>query len=227
MKLKNYSWVLEGITAIILLAAVVVMFIRQDELNALVIQLIGIGVLFFTVMRIKPILASRNEKDFVIIMVLEFVLSLVVGFVMLFLAQKVLTSDIYSFSRLTGVVIYTRGIVHFYTTTKRYELNDMVSFIANILLISFGFLFLFNTLKETYVVWIIYALSFLLIGYFSYRSFNGYSRFRLQKMNELKLQNYSEKKKQPKVEDPKQIEEKINPKVYNEPEEERPTVDVN
>jgi hypothetical protein len=221
MKLKNYSWALEGLAALILLAGFIVMFMYRNELPDLIINLIGLGVLFFTVMRIKPILASRNEKDYVIIMVLEFLVTLFAGIMMLFFVDIVNTSKLVSFARLTGAVFYVRGIVHFYTTAKRYELHDMVSFIVHIVFISLGFLFLVNNsdLLNSFV-WVIYFLTLVLSGYFGYRSFNGYRGFRLQKENNLKIQDYLTGEKEPVIEDPKQVEiEKID-----EPQEDRPTI---
>ena len=229
MKLKTYGWALEGLAALVIFVGLIIMLTQKEDLSALVIQAVGLGILFFTIMRIKPIVSSRNEKDFVIIMVLELVLTIVVGIIMLFFSTTVEGSKIISFSRLTGVVLYTRGIVHFYTTAKRYELHDIVAFIVHVLFISFGFLFLFNALEANYVVWVIYALSFLLVAFFSYRSYNGYSQFRTQKENELKMQDYVEKdkKKEKVIEDPKNINDEINPKIIDEKDEERPHVDVN
>jgi hypothetical protein len=228
MKLKSYNWALEGLAALILLAGFVVMFMYREDLPNLIIQLIGLGVLFFTIMRIKPILASRNEKDYVIIMVLEFLVALFAGIMMLFFVETVNTSEIVSFARLTGAVFYVRGIVHFYTTAKRYELHDMVSFVVHIVFLSLGFLFLINNSDLlSRFVWVIYFLTLVLSGYFGYRSFNGYKNFRLQKENNLKMQDYlsgeKNKKKEPVIEDPKQVEiDKIE-----EPKEDRPHVDVN
>lgn len=229
MKLKAYNWVLEGLGALVILVGVIIMIIQgMEEVSKLVVQVVGLGVLFFTLMRIKPILESRNEKDYIIIMVLEFIITLVIAFVMLLMADKVSQEDKFiNFSRLTGTVLYLRGIIHFYTTSKRYELHDLVAFFVNVLFISFGFLFLFNALKANYIVWVIYVLSFLLVGFFTYRSYNGYRNFRLQKENALKMQNYLEKQKEEVIDDPKRIEDEIHPEVIEEPKEERPSINVN
>lgn len=230
MKLKAYNWVLEGLAALVILVGVVTMLIvGQETMGLMVIRVVGLGVLFFTLMRVKPILASRDDKDYLIIMLLELLVTLVVGAVLLFMAEKIESNEKWlTFSQLTGIVFYIRGIIHFYTTSKRYELHDLVGFFVNVLLISFGFLFLFNTLEVNTIVWIIYGLSFVLTGYLAYRSWNGYGRFRLEKENKLKLQDFVEKdkKKEKVVEDPKSIDDEINPVIIDEPKDDRPHIDV-
>lgn len=230
MKINVYRWALEGLAALVLLVGTITMIITGvDEIQKFIVQVIGIGILFFTIIRIKPLIAARNEKDYLIIMLLEILVDLVVGSILLFGAEWVngrSGEKFFTFSQFTGIVFYIRGIVHFYTTSKRYELHDLFSFIVNILMISFGFLFLFNTLELKTIVYILYVLSFILIGYFSYRTYNGYNRFRIEKTNRLKMQDYLEKEeKDPEtIEDPVSIEEEIHPKIIEEPEEERPEV---
>jgi len=241
LKLKDYNWVLDGLAALVLLVGFVTMFIVGNEtISELVIRVVGLAILFFTAMRIKPIIAFRNEKDYLLIMFTEMLINLIVGVIMLFFATFVATSDIFTFSRLTGIVLYIRGICHFYTTSKRYELHDIIGFIVHILFISFGFLFLFSNAIEDKFVVAIYLLTILLSGYFGYRSFKGYRNFRVLKENQLKVNNYVDDKKHKEevVEDPKHIEEKRNPKIIEEPQniqdpiiedkdEDRPSIDVN
>lgn len=228
MKLKAYRWAIEGIAALLLLVGTVaMMIIGVDEIKRLVVQVIGLGFLFFTAIRVKPIIDARDEKDYLIIMLLEILISFVVGVILLFFTDWVRENErIFTFSQFTGIVFYIRGIVHFYTTAKRYELHDLFSFIVHILLLSFGFLFLFNTLQVETIVYILYVLSFLLIGYFSYRTYNGYNQFRIEKMNRLKMQDFIEKKdkEEKKIDDPVSIEEQIQPKIIEEPQEERPEI---
>lgn len=228
MKLKAYRWALEGITALVLLVGTITMIIvGTEEISKLIVQVIGLGFLFFTLIRIRPIIASRNEKDYLIIMLIEILVSFVVGIMLLFFSDWVQeNTKFFTFSQLTGIVFYIRGIVHFYTTSKRYELHDIFSFIVHILLLSFGFLFLFNTLEVEKIVYILYVLSFLLVGYFGYRTYTGYNRYRIEKTNQLKMQDYMEKKeeKSDTIEDPVSIDEQIQPKIIEEPEENRPEV---
>lgn len=233
MKFKDYSWALEGVAALVLLIGFVTMLITGTEnLSNIVVQVIGLGILFFTLIRIRPILASRNDKDYIIIMLLEILIDITAGIMMLGFSDFVLSDKFFTFSRLTGAVFYIRGICHFYTTAKRYELHDLISFVVHILFISFGFLFLaLGKLEAKDIVYAIYALTILLIGYFSYRSYKGYGHFRIQKGNKLKMTDYLEKdkpkEKEDVLEDPKSIEDQINPKKIDEPEKERPSVDIN
>jgi len=230
IKFKDYNWVLEGLAALLLLVAFILMVLNIPEVEEIVIQLTGLGVLFFTLMRIKPILSSRNEKDYVIVMFSEIIIGIIVGILLLSVTDTIKTSDWISFNRLIGLVLFVRGVSHFWTTAKRYELHDMISFIMHVIFISVGsvFLYLTNADLNKKVVIVLIILAILLSIYSGYRSYNGYNRYRIQKGNALKMGDYLEKKDEKVIEDPKSIEEKINPKIIEEPaEEDRPSVDVN
>jgi|GEM_PF-970877 len=233
IKFKDYFWAFDGLGALLMLVAFILMIIYHNQVNDIIIRLTGIGVLFFTLIRIKPILANRNEKDYLLVMFSELLIFLVVGCLLLFMAPKLLEAgekDIFTYSRLVGLLLWIRGIVHFWTTSKRYELHDIIGFIVNVLFISFGFVFLLtNSLTSDKITLFLIIISLLLVVFFSYRTFSGYNSFRIQKTNALKMQDYLEKKEEDKevIEDPKKIEDQINPKVIEEPEEKRPSVEVN
>ncbi|MDF2699511.1 MAG: hypothetical protein K0Q49_1067 [Haloplasmataceae bacterium] len=231
MKLKDYNWALEGLAALILFVAFILMWIRMDEVSDIVVKLTGLGILFFTFVRIVPIIKSRNDKDYVLVMFTEMLVSLIAGVLMLFLTDNVVSAsnNLYSFSRLSGIVLFLRGVSHFWTTSKRYELHDIVSFIVHVVFLSFGFLFLWNNnLQGKSIVIVVMILSIFLSGYFGYRTFKGYNTYRIQKMNALKVNDYLVKKEDKTINvDPTHIEGKINPKKIEEPKEERPKVDVN
>jgi phosphoglycerol transferase MdoB-like AlkP superfamily enzyme len=232
IKFKDYHWVLDGLAALLLIVAFIMMIINStEEIGKIIIQLTGVAVLFFTLMRIKPIISSRNNKDYVIVMFGEMLITLIVGAILLFSPNTVRESSIISFSRLIGIVLFMRGVAHFWTTSKRYELHDIISFIVHIMFISFGFLFLYsNNLKEQRIVITLIILSLLLSLFFGYRSYRGYNNYRTQKGNLLKMGDYLEKKEKEEkvIEDPKSIDEEINPKIIDEPNDEnRPSIDVN
>ncbi|QVK18960.1 hypothetical protein KHQ81_04410 [Mycoplasmatota bacterium] len=231
IKLKDYNWVLEGLSSLVLLVAFILMIVHgTKEVGLLVIQFTGLGVLFFTLMRIKPILSSRDEKDYVLVMFVELLIAVIVGVILLFFPESAKDSkSIISFSRLIGLVLFVRGICHFWTTAKRYELHDIISFIMHIVFISFGFLYLYtNSLKQGKIVIALMILSILLSIYFGYRSYNGYNRYRIQKGNIQKMGDYLGKKNEKVIEDPKTIEEKINPEIIDEPiDDNRPSADIN
>ena len=232
IKFKDYHWVLDGLAALLLIVAFIMMIINStEEIGKIIIQLTGVAVLFFTLMRIKPIISSRNNKDYVIVMFGEMLITLIVGAILLFSPNTVRESSIISFSRLIGIVLFMRGVAHFWTTSKRYELHDIISFIVHIMFISFGFLFLYsNNLKEQKIVIALIILSLLLSLFFGYRSYRGYNNYRTQKGNLMKLGDYLEKKEKEEkvIEDPKSIDEEINPKIIDEPNDEnRPSIDVN
>lgn len=234
LKFKDYSWALEGVTALILLIAFIYMAVAGSDLGTLIIiPFTGLGILFFTLMRIRPIIKSRDEKDYVLVMFSEIIIDVVIGIMMLFFRETVSESNIISFSRLSGIVLFIRGVSHFWTTSKRYELHDFISFVFHILFLSFGFYFLLtNELKEAKIVVAIMILSLLLVGYFSYRSYNGYNNFRIKKENQLKMNDYLDVKKENEIiDDPKtndkKIEEPKEEKEIEEPIDDRPSIDVN
>lgn len=231
IKFKDYNWVLEGLAAILLLVAFILMiFNSTQEVGKIIIQLTGVSILFFTLMRIKPILSYRDNKDYLLVMFAEMLIALLIGLLLLFSPQTVQKDGaILSFSRLVGIILFVRGVSHFWTTSKKYELHDIISFVVHIFFISFGFLFLYsNNLDEKNIVITLIIISLLLSIFFGYRSYRGYNNYRIQKENAMKINEYMDKKKEKDViEDPKSIEEEINPKVIEEPEDNRPNIDVN
>ncbi len=234
IKFKDYNWFLEGLAALVLLVSFVLMLIYDTEVALISIRLTGLGILFFTIIRVKPIIASRNEKDFLLLLFVEFMIDLIVGIVMLFSPEYLTKKDneIFNFARLIGAVLFVRGVTHFYTTAKRYELHDIFSFVFHIIAISFGFLYLWNgNLTIEKIVLALEVIAIILSIYFGYRSYRGYNNYRIQKSNLLKMEDYLHKpqeKPEVKIEDPLHIDEKINPKIVDEPEEDkRPSIDIN
>ncbi len=229
IKFKDYHWALEGLASLVLLVAFVLMVINGSEVGGLVKILTGVGIVFFTLMRIKPILSSRNEKDYVIVMLTEMIINIIVAVIFIFFTDDIKDEGIFSFSRLLGLILFIRGVSHFWTTSKRYELHDIFSFVVNIFFVSFGFLFVYSdNLKTKNIVLILIILSILLSVFFGYRSYRGYNNYRIQKGNLLKMGDYLAKNKEDVIEDPKKIEEEINPKIIDEPKDEnRPPLDIN
>lgn len=234
IKFKDYRWALEGLTALILLITFVLMMVYGvTEVGKLVIRLTGLGLLFFTLVRIKPIISMRNEKDYILVMFSELLIFIIAGIMMLFFPDYVMQENnkVFSYSRLLGAVLFVRGITHFWTTAKRYELHDIISFIVHIIFISFGFLYLYNNnLSQEEIVIAIMVLSLLLCAFFVYRTYNGYHHYRIHKMNLLKMEDYMNKKEKQKqektIKDPESIESQINPKKIEDPDDERPSIDV-
>lgn len=234
IKFKDYNWLIEGLAALVLLISFVLMLIYDTEVALISIRLTGLGILFFTIIRVRPLIVSRDEKDFLLLMFIEFMIDLVVGTMMLFFPEYVTKkgNEIFNFARLIGIVLFVRGITHFYTTAKRYELHDIFAFIFHIIAISFGFLYLWNgDLTIEKIVLALEVLAIILSLYFGYRSYRGYNNYRIQKTNLLKMDDYlNQKQDKPKnqIEDPLHIDEKINPKIIEEPsEDDRPSIDIN
>ncbi len=228
IKFKDYHWVLEGLAALVLLVAFVLMVFNGTEVGSLVKVLTGFGIIFFTLMRIKPIISSRDEKDYVLVMFTEILIDIVIGIILIFFADKVKDEGILSFSRLLGLVLFVRGVSHFWTTAKRYELHDIISFIVHVFFISFGFLFIWSdNLTTKTIVIILMIISILLSIFFTYRSYNGYNNYRIQKQNQMKMGDYLEKEKEDeteKIDEPEPIVEK---KIDEPNDDNRPSVDIN
>ncbi|HEY8363989.1 MAG TPA: hypothetical protein VIK84_00335 [Haloplasmataceae bacterium] len=238
IKLRDYQWVLEALAAILFIVTFILMAIYGDEVRLTVIKLTGVGVLFFTLMRIKPILSSRKEKDYVIVMFSEIIISFVVGIILIFFTDKLQDNNlIMRFSALVGLILFIRGVSHFWTTSKKYELHDIISFVFHVFAMSFGFLFLVtkDTLTIDKVAIFLMIISVLLTFFFGYRSWGGYRNYRIHKLNIQKMGNYLEKKqeKEKVIEDPVSIEEKINPKEIKDPvpneknDDDRPSIEIN
>ncbi|ERJ13507.1 hypothetical protein [Haloplasma contractile] len=231
LRFNDYGWVVKGFTSIVLLASFIYMlyiqYTNEAVAESVLTPIIGITILLFTVVRIFPVLRSRSEKDYLLIMYSEILISIVIG--ALFIALPEFAYN--NFSILLGIILYIRGCVFFFTTTKRYELSDALSFVINILFISFGFAFVFawNDFTPDSLMYVLIALALIFSVYYGYGTYTGFNNTHLNRQNRLKMDDVLKKKEKEDdkvIQDPKHIEEKRNPKIIDEPKSDiRPTIE--
>ncbi len=241
-KIKEYLWVMFGIAGLLLLAAAIVLGFSKDAQDTLIQVLgviIGIGIIGFSLFRIRVLHLYKKSNLMLGLHIAEIVLHIVVG--LLFIFKIDFMGDYPWFTLSLSLILYLRGFLFFYGIVYKDILADQVSFFAHLIFISIGAIFLFITIpfknhskySITDLKPIVIVMFILLALYFGFKSYKGYVSYKHGKANRLKLNDYSQKNDS--IQDTNEDENRdINvdegldiddlDKYIEEPEEERYTV---
>lgn len=218
-KLREYGWVLKGLAAFVLIAASIYMIVTYNKEDIVfkenLIRLIGFTILVFALIRLKPILTGEKDRQYIIVMYSELLISVIIG--ILFLTIPSIMESVFSY--LVGGIMYARGVIYFWTIVKKYDISDMFAFVAHILFISFGFLLFFKPITIENIITLIIILAILLGLAFGYSTYTGYNNFRLHKDNTIKMNKY----KKGKSKDDEVFEIKDKPIIHDKGNIDEPT----
>ena len=135
--LKNFGWMLKIISAIFILVLAFVFITRTNTPQLILITVGGIFVLLGLV-RVVPLLKTTENKVLRAVFLLEIVIDIGVGAALLVLMNNASFYESPWFGRLTGAVLYLRGIVHLMDIVLFKGKNDIVLFWFHIVLLTAG-----------------------------------------------------------------------------------------
>ncbi len=199
MKLfKKYDWLIEFISAALLLAAgVVVIFV-----DAVILYITGALFVIMGIFRIVPLLKSTKDKLMKYLLLVEIILEVVAGCYLFYMGTQNETVG-KGYGYIVGSVFYIHGLTHFVATSLRNEPNTTLNFFVNIILLTLGvFIISYGKIDANLMRYIIAGLLVVCILFLCFRGARHYGNYRgeLVAKNETKLlaKKLKEEKKQEK-----------------------------
>jgi hypothetical protein len=177
--LKNFGWMLKIISAIFILVLAFVFITRTNTPQLILITVGGIFVLLGLV-RVVPLLKTTENKVLRAVFLLEIVIDIGVGAALLVLMNNASFYESPWFGRLTGAVLYLRGIVHLMDIVLLKGKNDIVLFWFHIVLLTAGVYLVSSGTNVKNVITFIFVLAIicaLYLGWDGYHGYNNYRRF--------------------------------------------------
>lgn len=175
--LKNFGWMLKIISAIFILVLAFVFITRSNTPQLILITVGGIFVLLGLV-RVIPLLKTTNNKVLRSVFFLEIVLDIGVGVALLVLMNKASFYESPWFGRLTGAVLYLRGIVHLMAIVLFKSKNDLVLFWFHIVLLTAGVYLVSSGTNVKNVITFIFILAIICALYLGWDGYQGYNNYR-------------------------------------------------
>lgn len=173
--LKKYSWIIEIVSAALLLTMGLVIYFNEKVM----LYLIGTVFVFMGVLRLLPLLKTTNDKLMKWLLFIESVLEVVFG---AFIFYKGLQGEAIGvlFGYIVGGLFYLRGFVHFLATSLRGEPSTILGFIFHIALLTCGTVMIasgnINSKYMTYAVLVIMLICIIFLlskGFKDYKNYRG------------------------------------------------------
>ncbi len=210
-KIRNYSWVMFGIAALLLVASGIVFIFDKDNVESILInvvaRVIGIGVIAFGLMRVRGITIYKKSNLLLGLHIGEIAYHVIVGALFLAFPETVAVKPY--FGPIIGSIFYLRAILYFYGVVYKEISADIVSFWANVGFMSIGFWLILNwkaSIKHDNIITGVIVLMFISAVFLGYKSYSGYVKYKQMKATRLKLSEHDDKVKsnsdESKKEDP-------------------------
>ena len=173
--LQKYSWIIEIVSAALLLTCGIVIYFNEHVM----LFLIGTIFVFMGVLRVFPLLKTTNDKLMKWLLLFESILEIVFGSFIFYKGIQSKSIGI-AFGYIVGGLFYLRGTVHFFATSLREEPSTLLGFIFHLALLTCGTIMISSGnidskyMTYTVLVIIVICIIFLLIkGFKDYKNYRG------------------------------------------------------
>ncbi len=194
--LKKYNWLLEWISAALLLAMGIVVVIESQ----IVLYITGAIFVFMGVLRIVPLIKTTEDKLMKYLQTAEVVIEVLCGAYLFYMgSQKQEVGRVYGY--IVGGVFYLRGFTHFIATSLRGEPNTKINFFANMVLLTLGvFIISYGKIDSKLMAWIIFAALIICVIFLSIKGVKDYTNYRGTLVSEHHTKKIKKAKKEETVE---------------------------
>ena len=183
--IKKYAWLLEWISAALLLAMGIVVLIEKQ----IILYITGTVFVFMGLFRIVPLVKTTEDKLTKYLYIAEVFIEVICGSYLIYMGtQNKEVGKIYGY--IVGGVFYLRGFTHFLATSLRGEPGNKVGFFANMILLTLGaFLIAYGNINSKMMGWIIFGILLICVLFLSIKGIKDYTNFRGTLVTEHKTKN--------------------------------------
>lgn len=218
--LKRYNWLLEWISAALLLAMGIVVAIEQQ----IILYMTGIIFVFMGVLRVIPLIKTTEDKLMKYLFGAEVIIEVLCGAFLIYMGTEGKSvGKVYGY--IVGGVFYLRGFTHFLATSLRDEPSSKVNFFANMLILTLGvFLIAYGKINSKMMGWIIFGILMICVVFLCIKGIKDYTNYRGNLVTEHKTKKL--KKLEVKTIETNPTSEEINVDINNI-DNKKPTEEIN
>ncbi len=198
---KKYLWLWEFIgVALVLIVGLIAKFV-----DGALLAIVGTTIFVLALLRLIPLFKTTFDKLLKWIYVLEILANIIIGALLVYFAFT--GKDLKSlFGYLIGSVLYSRGLIYFYSVTIRKEETDKPKFLAHVIFMTLGtWIIATGGFNEKYLGWVVLALSLLTAIFIGNSGYNNYRKYR----GEIAAKIITKKVQEQKIEAPTADEIKV------------------
>ena len=172
--IKRYGWLLEWISAAILLAVGILVVVEKQ----IILYITGVVFILMGLLRIIPLIKTTEDKLSKYLFAAEVFIEVICGAFLIFMGTEGKTvGKVYGY--IVGAVFYLRGFTHFLATSLKNEPSTKVSFFANMVLLTLGvYLFAYGKINSKVMGWIIFAILILCVIFLCIKGVKDYTNYR-------------------------------------------------
>lgn len=183
--IKRYSWLLEWISAALLIAMGIVVVIEHQ----IILYITGTLFVFMGLFRVIPLIKTTEDKLTKYLFAAEVIIEVICGAYLIYMGTEGKTvGKVYGY--IVGAVFYLRGFTHFLATSLRNEPSNKISFFANMILLTLGvFLIAYGKINSKIMGWIIFGILMLCVIFLTVKGIKDYTNYRGEMLAEHKTKN--------------------------------------
>ena len=172
--IKRYGWLLEWISAAILLAMGIVIVIEKQ----IILYITGVVFILMGLLRVIPLIKTTEDKLTKYLFAAEVIIEVICGAYLIYMGTEgKVVGKVYGY--IVGSVFYLRGFTHFLATSLRGEPSTKINFFANMFILTLGvFIFAYGKINSKIMGWIIFAILMLCVIFLCVKGVKDYTNYR-------------------------------------------------
>jgi uncharacterized membrane protein HdeD (DUF308 family) len=177
--LKKYGWVLQIISAALLLIVGVLFIINFDTYSDIVVMVTGLVFILYAVIRLWPLVKTTKSDVMKVVNIVTITLEVLVGILLVVMSDSEFIVSIYGY--IIGVYLVERGVLPLFAFHHKDDTQTTTEFFIAILFVIAGSaVFTIEVLQDgpTILNAVLYIVIFSSGAGASYQGFGGYKGYR-------------------------------------------------
>ena len=203
--IKKYGFVLKLLGAALLVGLAIVLEVKRDEAQDIVIAIIGAVIIIYAIVRLVPYVKTQGSDLVKTINIMEITIDVLLGAAMIIIQFAVEGGLGKALGYMLGAYLILRGAVHFFGVSEGKEKSDLVLYFFHVACLAVGGVVLVSGNIDAFlIIHVILGFSVVVGGFLIYDGGKGYKVYRYEKAlydTQIKQDSPSVEKELPVTED--------------------------
>jgi len=180
--IRKYGFVLKILGAALLVGLAIVLELKRDQAEDIVIAIIGAIIILYAVIRLVPFVKTQGSDLVKTINIMEITIDVLLGAAMIIIQFTVESGLGNALGYMLGAYLILRGSVHFFGVSEGKERSDLVLYFFHIAcLVVGGVVLVSGDIDAVLIIHIILGFSVVVGGFLIYDGGKGYKVYRYEK----------------------------------------------